>query len=711
MSALHEAARLPHPLTSLIRPRVVTVVGASSDATRIGGRPIAMMLKAGFHGEIYPINPARPEVQGLRAYASVADLPAVPDAALIAVPGHQVLQTVDELGRRGVRAAIIFSAGFAETGEAGIASQAAVVQMARRHGMRLLGPNCLGLFNAGIGWYPTFTTAFEQGWPVPGRVGVVSQSGAFGSNLVTLARNRGIGTPIGVTTGNECDITVGEIIHGFAEDPDIDVIMAYMEGIKEGDSLVAALECARRAHKPVIAMKVGRSMLGSSAAQSHTASVAGDDAVTDAVLAEFGVVRARSAEQLLDIAYLATRRIYPVGNSLGVITVSGGAGVLISDVAEDEALAMPPMPEASQAKLKALVPYSSPRNPVDCTAQAINDLSLVSSFTREMFGAGGYKSVLGFFAQMAGAQSVAHRLQEDLIAAHAPYRDRLFALAGTMPAEVIRRYDEAGIAIFEDPTRATVAISAMGRFGDSFARPERSPPPHVDPVPLPRATPSEAEAKQLLARAGIAIAPERSCATAEAAADAAQALGFPVVMKILSPDILHKTEIGGVLLDVSSREEAASGFDRLIERARIAAPEARIEGVLVARQMRGGVECILGIHRDPVFGPVAVFGLGGIFVEVLQDVVLRRCPFGEAEAREMITSIRAARILQGARNQPPSDIAALARMLSRLSVFAHQAGPRLEAVDLNPVIVLPEGQGAYALDALLQVTPPSLHAV
>ena len=693
----------PRDLASLMAPRSVAVVGASADAKRIGGRPISWMLRAGFEGAIYPVNPARSEIQGLRSYASIADLPEAPEAAIVAVPSPLVLDTIDALGARGVGTAIVFSAGFAEVGDEGAAAQAALVARARRHGMRLLGPNCLGMFNARLGWYPTFTTAFEQGWPLPGRVGIVSQSGALGSHLSSLARDRGIGIPVGVTTGNEADLTVGEVIQWYVDDPDTDVIAVYAEGIKESASFVAALEAARRARKPVVVMKVGRSTLGNIAAQSHTASIAGDDAVTDAVLSECGVVRARSAEELLDIVYAATHGIYPARNTLGVITISGGAGVLISDAADDLGIAMPPMPQASQDAMRELLPYASARNPLDCTAQVLNDISLVGRFTREMLDQGGYSSFLGFFAQLAGVSSVASTLFSELVESRKRYPDRFFALSATLSPEGAKAYDDAGFAVFEDATRATVAVSAMGRFGDSFARPDRAPPPMVEAIDLPATTPSEAQAKQLLARAGIAMAPERSCTTAQEAAEAAEALGFPLVMKILSPDILHKTEIGGVLLNVASAEDVRRGFALLHERARSAAPGARLEGVLVARQMQGGVECILGVHRDPVFGPVAMFGLGGIFVEVLKDVVFKRCPFGEDVAEEMIGSIRGAAVLRGVRNQPPSDIKALARMLSRLSVFAHQAGPRLQAIDLNPVLVMPEGGGAFALDALVEV--------
>ena len=700
----------PEGLRCLMAPDSVAVVGASSDPGRIGGRPIDWMRRAGFQGAIYPVNPTRAEVQGLPAFPSVAALPHTPQAAIVAVPAPQVLDTVDALGARGVRAAVVFSSGFAEVAGEGGALQAQLVATARRHGMRLLGPNCLGLFNAAIGWYPTFTSSFEGGWPLPGRIGVVSQSGAFGSYLITLARDRGIGTPQCVTTGNQADVTVGEIIGWYAQDPSVDVIAAYVEGVTQADVFVHGLAAAQRARKPVILLKVGRSAIGHHAAQSHTASIAGDDAVTDAVLREFGVLRVRSAEELLDVAYVATRKIYPVANTLGVVTVSGGVGVLISDIAEDEGLAMPPMPAAAQEHLLALLPYASPVNPVDCTAQAVNDTSLVRRFTESMVADGGYRSVLSFYAQLADVPVVGDRLLADLSALRQQHPDRLFVVSATMSDERRCAYDVAGLVVLEDAVRATHAIAAMGRLGQSFARPCEAVQPDAPALALPPGPLSEAQAKQLLAAHGLTMAPEQACADADAAVRAARELGWPVVLKILSPDIVHKTEIGGVLLGVGNEAEVLAGFDLLYQRAAQHVPGARIDGVLVARQMQGGTECIMGVQRDPVFGPVALFGLGGIFVEALRDVVLRRCPFDEAEAERMIRSIRAAGVLTGLRGRPPTDVPALARMLSRLSVFAHRAGDTLESIDLNPVLALPEGQGAFALDALVQTRTASEQA-
>jgi acyl-CoA synthetase (NDP forming) len=688
-------------LTPLLAARSVAVLGASQDPLRIGGRPIAYMKERGFAGEILPVNPNRDTVQGLPAYPRLADAPGEIDAAIIAVPAEAAEQAVADCIARGVKAAIMFTAGFAEVDEAGAETQARFTAAAKAAGMRLVGPNCLGVFNARLGWFPIFSSSFENGWPRPGRIGIASQSGAYGTHLFALARDRGLGTPILVTTGNEADVTLGEAIGWLAEDPETDVIIAYAEGVRDAPSFLAALETARRARKPVAIIKVGRSALGARAAQSHTASIAGDDAVIDAVLRDAGAVRARNTEELLDIAAVATRRIYPARNTLGVVTISGGAGVLISDAADAAGLAMPPMPEAAQARLKALVPFCNPSNPVDCTAQAFNDMSVIGTFTESMLGDGGYTSAIAFFTQVGASRSIAPSLRVQLDRAVAKHPDRLFILSVTGPAETIRAWEEGGFLVFEDPTRAVAALAAMGRFGEAFARPEVAAPPPLAAPALPDAPPDEAGAKRILAGIGIASPEEVLCTTADSAVAAAERLGFPVALKLVSPDVLHKSEIGGVQLGVADAGAVRSAFAAIIAAAARHAPEARVSGVLVTPMVTGGVECVIGITRDPVFGPIAMVGLGGVFVEVLRDVALRLCPFGEAEAEAMIRRLKGFPLLDGTRGRPRMDVASLAGSLSRLSRFAAAAGPRLSGIEVNPLMVLPEGQGALALDAVI----------
>ncbi len=687
-------------LTPMIAPRSVAILGASTDPTRIGGRPIAYMKRRGFAGRILPVNPNRAEVQGLPAWPSVAALPEVPDVAILALSASLAEAAMGELAASGVKTVIALSAGFAEVDEAGAAAQARLVAIARKAGMRLLGPNCLGLFNDRIGFYPMFSASLENGWPVPGPIGIASQSGAFATHVFGAMRDRGIGAQLCVTTGNEAEVTLADVIGWMAEDPETEVIAAYAEGIADGPGFIAALAAARAARKPVVMMKVGRSARGSAAARSHTGAIAGDDRVIDAVLAEFGAIRARTTEELIDIAYAATRRITPARNTLGVITISGGAGVLISDAAEAVGLAMPDMPEAAQAALKEAVPFSAPRNPVDCTAQIFNDITLVGRFADAMVEQGGYASILAFFSGMGAAPSMGPAARAQLRAVLDRHPDRLMAVSLIGPPQVHREYEADGFLVFEDPTRAVNALAAMGRLGAAFAAPPPAPLPPFPTIPWPATNPDEHQAKRLLAAAGIPAVEEAACATEQEAVAAAEAFGFPVVMKLLSPELAHKSEIGGVLLNIADADAVRAGHATLIARGRAAG--LREPGILVARQV-AGVECIMGIHRDPVFGSVALFGLGGVFVEILGDVALRRCPFGPAEAEAMIRSIRAAPLLTGARGRPPCDIAALAATLSRLSLLAHGAGPRLRSIDLNPVFARPDG--CLVADAVIELDP------
>lgn len=688
-------------LNRLLNPKTVAVIGASEDASRIGGKPIAYMLKQGFAGTILPVNPKRETVQGLKAYPSIDALPETPDVAIVAVPAAAVLQTVTDLAKRGCAGAILFSAGFAEVGEAGAALQDEMVAIAKSHGMRLLGPNSLGMVNPQTHFYGSFATGLELGFPKPGNVAIVSQSGAYGAHLMTAAVAAGIGLSAMVMTGNEADLTLGDIVNLLVDDPNTKVIALYSEGVKEADTLVAALERARQMRKPVVIMKVGQSALGQAAALSHTASIAGDDRVFDAVMAELGVVRVQTTEQMLDIARLATRGIYPTDNTLGVFTVSGGAGVIISDAAAAYGVAMPPMPDFAQKKLLELLPFAAPVNPVDTTAQVLNDMTLMQAFTDSLVVDGGYKSILGFVTYTATAATTGDRLREELKLLGQAHPDRLFVLIALGEAEKLRRYEEDGFTVFEDPSRAVAAIAAMGRYGQAFDRKPTQTPPATASISLPDTTPSEATAKAILSAAGISVVPETVCTSPEQAIATAQVLHGPAVLKIVSPDILHKTEMGGVLLNIEGENQIREGLDTLIERAKQHDPAARIEGVLVAKQMQGGVQCLLGIQRDPVFGPMAVFGLGGIFVEILDDVVLHRCPFDEEVALQMIHSIKGAPLLLGARGHAKADIKALAAMLAKLSAFAVAAGPHLQSIDLNPVFVMPEGEGAYAADAVM----------
>ena len=688
-------------LTALLYPASIAIIGASDDPARIGGRPLAYTRQAGFSGRIYPVNLRRESIQGLPAFARIGDVPEPVDTAIIAVPASVVVETAEACAEAGVKAAIIFSAGFAEMNDDGRRQQDALTTIARTSSMRIIGPNCLGVYNSALGFFGTFTATFEAARPTPGRVGLVSQSGAYGSHLSLLATRRGIGIRFWVTTGNECDVDVAETIGWLAEHPDISVIVAYAEGVNDRDRLFDSLSLAHSHQKPVVFLKVGRTAVGRDAVRSHTASLAGADAVYDAVFRQFGVHRARDTEEMLDVTYAAAFGTLPASRRVGLMTISGGVGVQMADEAVACGLEVTPMSDDAQARLKAGLPYASPRNPVDITAQAFNDRGLIRANLEVMLEEGTYDSIVAFFTFVAAAESMVNPIREALQDARHRHPSCLLLLSIVAPREIIRRYEEAGCPVFEDASRAVRTVSALARLHEAFARPNHRP--HVEPAttPLPTGPIDEQTAKRLFAEAGLTVVPDRLCHTATEAVDAAAELGYPVVLKIASADIAHKSDIGGVALDLNAADAVREQFAAVTGTTRLACPDAHIEGVLVSPMVTGGVEMILGIRNDPTFGPIVMCGLGGIFVETLHDVAFRVAPFDVDEAHRMLAELRGVTVLDGVRGKPPSDVEALAAALSSLSRFAAAHAEHLDSAELNPVVVLPTGHGVVALDALI----------
>lgn len=689
-------------LDALFNPRSVAIIGASRDPTRIGGRPLRYLTESGFQGKVWPINPRHDRVQGLEARPHIADVPGPIDAAIVAVRAERVLEAIEACAERGVGAAVVFTSGFAETDTTGAARQRRMGEVARASGMRILGPNCLGVYNAAIGYFATFTTTIDVQRPKPGSVAIVSQSGAYGSHLGLLARRRRIDVGLWVTTGNECDVTVPECIEWMAARPEIAVVAAYAEGVKDGDALLASLDAARACGKTVLFTKAGRSEAGAEAARSHTASLSGADTVFDAVLAQHGIVRTDNTEEMLDAAYAASIGALPSSRRTGFLTISGGAGVLMADEAAIRRLDVAPMPEAAQARLKEKLSFSTSKNPVDITAQVFNQPHLVGEFLDAMLDDGDYAAIIIFFTVVASMEFMARPILDALARARARYPNRPILMTMIGSDESIARYEALNVPVFEDAVRAVRAVSALARVKEGLSR-IRDTSSHAAAHPTgdryDGGRLDEREAQRLLASWGVPSVETSVARSAGEAARAARTIGGPLAMKVLSPDIEHKSEAGAVALGVAV-EGAADEHDSLIARAAAHDAAAEIRGTLLA-PMVDGVECILGVRRDPVFGPVVMVGSGGIFAEVLDDVALRKAPVDLAEAKRMVAELKGARRLEGTRGRPRCDIDALAGAVAALSRFAAAHADVIESVDVNPFVVLPEGEGGMALDALV----------
>jgi len=694
-------------LAPLFEPRVIAIIGASDDIHKFGGRPIRFMKEAGFTGTIYPINPRGGMIQGIQAYKNIREVPEVVDLCIGTVPAPVVVEAVRNCATAGVRTAVIFSSGFSEVSEEGAAWQAELAAIARDNDIRLLGPNCMGALDvAGLG-IGTFASLFEHGWPKPGNVSIITQSGAVGSHTLVLARERGLGVRSWVTTGNEVDVDVADCIAHCAEDPGTLVIAASIEGSRKPERLMQAFATARANGKAVVMMKVGASEVGALAAISHTASMTGVDDVYGAMLRQYGVCRVSSLEELLDVASAASAGQFPVRNRLGVVTISGGIGVLTADIAAQYDLAMPELPKKAQKAFKALMPLAAVRNPVDTTAQMLNDMPVLDGSLRTMLKEGDCDAILVFMSVVGFSERMMGQIGEVLEQVRKDFPDDLMILSMSCRQAAREKLESQKYLVIEDPNRAIRAISALVGFGRSFARGDGDTPPPLpsDAIAPPRRVLSELETADILTKAGVPMVPGRLANSAGEAAQAAMEAGYPVALKIASPDIRYKMDIGGVKLDLRSVDEVRAAYQDIMAAVAKRAGDADIEGVMVASMVSDAVETIIGVRRDPVFGPVVLFALGGILAEALGDVTFRIAPFGLDEAHRMIDEVRGRDLLDGMRGQPPADIDALAQALSRLSVYAAAHGDVIESIDINPLLIRAKGEGAVAVDAMILTQP------
>ena len=698
---------MTNSLDALFAPSSIAIIGASSDQRRFGGRPIQYLLDAGFAGGIYPVNPARDEIQGLKAYPSISDIKGLVDCAILAISAEATLATLEACIAKGVRSAILYGAGFSEMGDEGRALQDRVVAMARDAGMRLLGPNCMGLFNAHARFYATFASAMEEGVGKPGGIAVASQSGGYGGYLLKHLILRGLGLSQWITTGNEADVDVGEALGWMAARPENEILLGYIEGVKSGEKLIAALETAQALRKPVIMMKVGRTAEGSKAAASHTASLTGEDAVYDALFDKYGVYRARTTDEMLDVVSALSLKRPLQGDRIGVISISGGVGVQIADFVSDAGMRMGQLPDEAQAALRALVPACSPHNPIDMTGLVTTNHDIMEKTLDIVLGAKAFDATLIFLGIAGSAPSMAGPLKQAISNAYARHPDQLLSVAITASDAMVRDYAALGILTTEDPSRAVAALGALNRFrqrNEALVQPRPTFAALATALP-PSGKFNEAQAKALLAQIGIPSPREAVATTPDEAAAQATAIGFPVALKLVSADILHKTEVGGVKLNLTSAAEVAAAAQDILASAKAARPDANIDGLLVSQMVTGGVETILGVHRDPAFGPVVTFGLGGILVELLKDTVCAIAPVSFDEARSMIARIKTAALLTGYRGSEVHDVEALAHAIVDISHFVIQQRDRVASLEINPLRVMPGDGGVIALDAVIEMDP------
>ena len=687
-------------LNCMFSPKSIAVLGASASPAKIGGATIKFIKTLGFSGAVYPINPTASEVGGLRTYPSMEAIGKPVDLAICALPAAATKAGVLSACEAGVKGIVIFSSGFAETGDNGRAAQERLLQIAKPRGVRLLGPNCLGFMNVREAVYATFSPAPSIGLARKGCIAVVSQSGAFGAYAYSLARERQLGLSYWITTGNEADLQMSDCVEWLAHEPQTSVIMCYMEGCRDGDRLKHAFKVAKAADKHIIITKVGRTAAGAAAAQSHTAALAGDDEIYNAVFRQHGVYRAATVEEFFHVGYALSIAPRTQRTSVGLLTVSGGVGALMADDAHDRGLEVSPMPEAAQAQLQTWVPFAGARNPVDITGQVTSEPDLLSRTAMLMLDYGGYGSLVAFLAAAGSAEAFWPAITETVRAVRTQHSDVVLVIVSILKPERREELERHGCLVFEDPSHAIRALGGLNFFRAHGKRelPLESLPNHSRVIPRSF---NEAQALGFLRANGVPTVVFDIVHSEGEAAQVARSLGVPVAVKVLSADILHKTEVGGIKLNVSSPASAATAYREVTLAAQRARPDAVIDGAVVAAMAPKGIECILGVKRDPIFGPVVLFGFGGVLVEILKDVSLRIAPFGIDDARAMISELRARAVFEGVRGAPPADLEAIVAALISLSRLAAKYANEIESIDINPFLVLPRGQGAIALDAII----------
>jgi acetyltransferase len=687
---------------AFFRPRQVAVVGASAQPGKIGHDVTRNLTTRGFTGRVIPVNPKAETILDIPAAANIADLPEGLDLAVITLPAAAVPQAVRELGQRGTRACLVISAGFKEVGGRGRELERELGQVLKDFpGMRLIGPNCIGIIDTGVGLNATFGGAY----PAKGHLGFFSQSGAMCLAILDWSLDNEIGFSKFVSLGNKLDLSETEMLELMAEDPETRVILGYLEAVEDGRRF---LETARRVTriKPVVLVKSGVTGAGARAASSHTGALAGAEAAYDAAFRQCGVLRARSMRELFGLAMALAHQPLPAGPGLGILTNSGGPGILAADAAENYGLHMVALRPQTVDELRAfLPPIASVYNPVDITGGT--PAAMYGRSLSAMLADPGVQGVVVISTPTATLKV------EDVAAQICPLvKDKPVFSVFMGHHSVLtgrRACAEAGMPSYEFPEEAVQAFAGMVEHARWLAakpqEPELVAGDHAVVAEIiaamrrqGRRRMSETEARACFAAYGVGVARSLTAETSERAVAAARAIGFPVVMKIDSPAVSHKSDVGGVAVGLADAGQVAEAFHDMTARIRTLMPEAWIRGVLVQEMVSGGRETIAGFTRDPQFGHLLMFGLGGIYVEVLKDVAFKVAPISRGEAEEMVRSLRSFPLLRGVRGQPPADLAALAQALLALGSLAHDF-PELAEADINPLLVLPRGEGAVAVDA------------
>jgi acetyl coenzyme A synthetase (ADP forming)-like protein len=692
-------------LAPFFEPRAVAVIGASRDPSKIGGSVLANLRSAGFPGRVIPVNARAETVQGLAAFRSLLTVDGPVDLAVITVPAPAVLATLKECVSKGVGGAVVISAGFRESGEEGRQREAELRCWLADQPLRVMGPNCLGWIRPS----GRLNVTFAPGMPEPGGIAFISHSGALAVAILDWARERRMGFSLFASLGNQADLNESDLLAAAAEDPETRVIAAYIEGVADGRRFFAALRDAA-AVKPVVLLKTGRSAEGARAVSSHTGALAGSDRAFDAAVRQAGAVRVASVEELFDLARGLESQPLPRGRRLLVVTNGGGLGIVSTDAAREAGLEVAPLDEPVRARLAAVLPpTASLVNPVDLVGDAD-----AARYSHALHAVGGASADSALIVLTAQAATDSPGVARAVIGATRGWTVPLVAafVGGARVAPGARALEEAGIPCYPFPEPAVRTLAGMALLAERRRRhPEIGASPAAPGVAERWLAGIRAdgpgtlgllEIAPLLDAYGIRCAAGRIAATPEEASRVARSVGFPVALKVVSPDISHKTEVGGVRLGLRSAEEVAAAAADMLERVRAARPKAAITGLLVQPMAAPGKELLLGMVRDPQFGPLVMVGFGGIYVEVLKDTATRLAPVPRAEADAMLDELRMAPLLDGVRGEAPVNRAALVDTICRFAWLASDL-PELAELEINPLVAGPEG--SVAVDARGRVAP------